>query len=645
MKRICIYLTYDPQKIVDRYVGYMLKELKSCVDYLVVVCNETEIVKGKEILEQYSDEIFYRKNIGFDAGGFKDALCKYLGWDNVLTYDELVLVNDSIFGPFCPMKKIFNEMEGKNIDFWGLIKHAESVYIDMGHIPEHIQSFFLSIRSRMLHSAEFRMYWENLPYFKTLLQTVVGHELKFTQHFVKLNYTYATLAETKINDSVNIKNNFSQYCTLSYELVKKRNFPFLKKQHIVLDNINTQTQENLRLAIDYIDTETDYDVNLIWDNLIRLFNISQLQWKLHLQYIIPQDNCRKLQADLVFLIFISYKESAEYILEYLEAVDKNYSVIIISDSVEKINIYRYKGYKIKICSLENHINLLAEASDHDFICVLHDTDVSSNRKPSYQGKAYLYNIWENLLKNQRHITGILELFFNESRLGFVTCPQPNFGSHLEEYGKGWDGNYIPVLNIIEELNLNCQISESQLPFRITNNFWIRGKILKKLIYLKHGNDIYLPYLWSYLAQDAGYYSGIVESPEYASMNEVNLQYYLREITKQIYDRFGCFKDILDLKKVIFTNALENYCKSYEKLLIYGAGKAAEEYRNQIPNAECCIVSDGQKKQEKLDGLPVKYLSEISTPEKYGIVLCLNKENQKEVIPILESRNIHHYFCL
>ena len=93
MKRLCIFLTYDKDKIIDRYVGYMLKELKSCVQYLVVVCNMTEIVRGAEILEKYADKILYRENIGFDAGGFKEALCDYIGWDTVLKYDELILAN------------------------------------------------------------------------------------------------------------------------------------------------------------------------------------------------------------------------------------------------------------------------------------------------------------------------------------------------------------------------------------------------------------------------------------------------------------------------------------------------------------------------------------------------------------------------
>lgn len=54
MKRLCIYLTFDQQNIVDEYIGYMLKELKTCVETLVVVCNALEIRQGRDILEKLS---------------------------------------------------------------------------------------------------------------------------------------------------------------------------------------------------------------------------------------------------------------------------------------------------------------------------------------------------------------------------------------------------------------------------------------------------------------------------------------------------------------------------------------------------------------------------------------------------------------
>lgn len=648
MKRLCIYLTYDKQGIVDKYIGYMLRELKTCVDALIVVCNQLEIVRGIDILEEYADEIYCRENIGFDSGGFKDALCNFIGWSKVLQYDELVLVNDSMFGPFKPMKVIFDEMEEKNVDFWGAAKHGEGKNNEIDYFPEHIQTYFLVIRSEMLHCKEFEEYWENMLYYTTFIESVKHYETKFTEYFSDLGYTFGTLADTEINDSCRSENNYMQYGMISYELIKKRNFPFLKKQQIVGDTLHYQTQENLWQAINYIDKETDYDVNFIWDNIIRSFHMVDLQRSLHLQYIISSEQKNHIEAftrRIAILVFVSHRKTLEYVLEYLEKVDSAYTVKIIAENSEFLEDYRKWGFDCLEIRTDETVNLLIGFCDFDYVCVLHDVDMTSDIQPSCIGKSYFYNIWENLIKNKNHVSGILYQFESEARLGFLTSPQPNFAYYFGEYGKGWGGEFRIVDQLIEKLCLNGRISEHKEPFRITDNFWIRGCILKKLKNVERKNYPYLSYLWSYLAQDMGYYSGIVESSEYASMNEVNLQYYLSQIAFGVRQIYGDFETFSEMKEKVFFGGLIKYSKNYTKILVYGAGYMARKCKRLLHDVEAYVVSDGQEKPERIDGIPVRYLSEIVVPDDCGMVLCLNEENQKQVIPLLEDRGIKHYFCI
>lgn len=69
-------------------------------------------------------------------GGFKDALCTYIGWDRLTEYDELILANDSFYGPFEDIRKIFAEMESRDLDFWGLMKRGPGSMVS----PERIRS-------------------------------------------------------------------------------------------------------------------------------------------------------------------------------------------------------------------------------------------------------------------------------------------------------------------------------------------------------------------------------------------------------------------------------------------------------------------------------------------------------------------------
>lgn len=645
MNRMCIYLTYDDQKVIDGYIGYMLKELKTCVDYIVVIVNETEVIRGRSILEEYADDIFYRKNIGFDAGGFKEALCYLIGWHKIMYYDELVLVNDSMFGPFKSMQSIFTEMDRKKADFWGLIKHGEQKNGNMGYIPEHIQSFFYVIRKKMLHCLEFKEYWNKLPYFNTFEEVIRQHEIKFTKYFADKGFTYAALADSTVNDSRNVDNNFCQYSRISYELIKKRNFPFLKKQQISLDVLGEATQENFRLAIDYVDIETDYDVNLIWNNIIRTLNITDLYRNLHLNYIISPGKNNTVPCSVKIIIFSSYDNSAEYIKEYLSKLSKNYVIKIYVKNQSQLEEYRDVGLEAEIAIPEKVIESLKEAGLYDFVCFLRDIDFESEARPKYEGKSYLYNIWENLIKDENHISGIINKFQEEPYLGFLTHPKPNFEKQFGGCGNKWNGNFKKISNIISQLRINCKLSEHLAPYRVTDCFWIRGCILDHLKSIRETDYKYLPYLWSYFAQDSGYYCGVVESVDYASMNEVNLQCYLDEIVAQNMQYFGNFQTFQEMKEQVGKGRLDEFCRRYSRILIYGAGYLGKRYRKLLTNVEAYIVSEGNLKSDDIEGVPVKYLSEIEKIENCGIVLCLNQKNQSQVIPVLEKYGVKNYISV
>lgn len=644
-KRICIYLTYDKQNIVDQYIGYALKQLKTCVSHLVVVCNEKKIISGMEILEEYADEIFLRENIGYDAGGFKDALCSYLGWDKVLQYDELVLVNDSMFGPFEEMEDIFTKMDTKRADFWGLIKFGESM-MEGEVIPEHIQTFFCVIRSVMLHDAKFRRYWEEMPYYETFGAVVRYHEIRFTSYFKELGYRYDTLADTKINDSRNLANNYLQYGTICYELLKKRNFPFLKKQQISYDTLNLQTQENLRQAIDYIAGNTDYDAGLIWQNIIRTMDSSDLQKNLHLRYIIDNP-CRKaISETLALAVFVRYAGSIGYLTEYLEEAKVLCRIYVYSSDENILEEYKKLGYaKCSYMTEKSNQEIFKEVCRYDYVGIINDADMSSEVRPSCTNKSYFYNIWENLIKDKTHIQTIAGLFESEEYLGFLAPPKANFAHYFGRFGKGWDGRYEEINTSVKRLNLQCQISYDKPPFTASENFWIRGSILRNLLTRQPVKYEELAYMWIYIVQDAGYYSGVVESTDYAGLDEANLSFYLETITADVRKYFGSFDTFLDFRKVMIHSAVEDFCRKYRHIYIYGAGYLARQYQDLILGAEGFVVSDGQDKPDTLMGSNVLYLSEIRADDDTGIVVCLNPANQMQVIPILERKGLTNYFCI
>ena len=353
-----------------------------------------------------------------------------------------------------------------------------------------------------------------------------------------------------------------------------------------------------------------------------------------------------VKRNAVIVIFAEYQEAAEYVLDYVYRLvgEPGVSIRIVSEKEEVLQAYARHDTSGQLLVLNKKCDL-DNLCQYDFVCILHDTDVTSDVRPSCTGKSYFYCIWENLVGSKNHIRGMIERFEKEEKLGFLAPPQPNFAAYFGVLGHGWDGHYEAVEKIVKRLQLHCPISEELPPFRVTDSFWIRGSILKCLRKVKAEEVPYLPYLWSYFAQSMGYYSGIVESAEYASMNEVNMQYYLRQLAEQVKSEYGNFSSFHEMEEKIALGALKQYCEKYPRILMYGTGDYAKKYFSYLSNVKACIVSEGQKKEGFFEELPILYLSEVENPEEYGMVLCLNKKNQRQVIPYLKQYGINNYFCI
>ena len=80
MKRLGVFVFYDPQGVVDDYVLYLLGAVRSVCTEMVTVCNGKLTDEGRERLSQYSDAVFCRDNQGMDAGAPTAWAARDLGW-------------------------------------------------------------------------------------------------------------------------------------------------------------------------------------------------------------------------------------------------------------------------------------------------------------------------------------------------------------------------------------------------------------------------------------------------------------------------------------------------------------------------------------------------------------------------------------
>lgn len=249
MKRLCIYVTYDSGNTVDDHIGYMLKELRSVSDRIVVVCNYDHIAKGMENIVTYADAILYRENKGYDGGAYKEALEKVTDMES---YDELILSNDTFFGPFIPLDEIFGRMGKEPCDFWGLNRR---------HIPmyDFTASFFVVFKGITV-SAAVRYIQDTISkdmsrdHVLELFEQGISNELK------KEGFRMGTYCDIGAVD---------MYRDPDY-LINVLGSPVMKKRCF---EPGYYVEENCRRALRYIDQKTGYDISLIEKAAVRKYGI------------------------------------------------------------------------------------------------------------------------------------------------------------------------------------------------------------------------------------------------------------------------------------------------------------------------------------------------------------------------------------
>ena len=191
VRRRAIFAFYDKEGIVDDYIPHLLRAMGPFCERILAVVNGTLSPEGRGALEGAGAEVLLRENEGLDISGYRAGI---LHWEAELTeVDELVLFNQTVYGPIWPLQEMFCEMDRRDLDFWGLTMHP-GMKIDPwgtaggGAVPHHLQSYFMAVRARMLKSEDFVQYWRDLPPIASYYEAVGGHEVRFTDRFEKLGY-------------------------------------------------------------------------------------------------------------------------------------------------------------------------------------------------------------------------------------------------------------------------------------------------------------------------------------------------------------------------------------------------------------------------------------------------------------------------
>ncbi len=284
LKRAAIFAHFDRDNIVDDYVIYYLQELKK-------VCNTIIFVSASDLSEidlskikTFCNKTIIRDNIGYDFLSWKIGIQSI---SNIEHYDEILICNDSVYGPFFPLDNIFTMMNNKPNDFWGMTDNHD--------IKCHIQSYFVVFKKNILGSRAFKDFWDSVKIEPSKDQIIKKYEIGLTQLLISSNFkpgvyvdapSFYKFIQHIVSSAFRIKpseiinkliykkgqllNRKAANQTLYNwkNLIIKKRMPFLKIE-LLRDNplnINIDDYENT------IRSHSSYDIKLVLNHLERVGN-------------------------------------------------------------------------------------------------------------------------------------------------------------------------------------------------------------------------------------------------------------------------------------------------------------------------------------------------------------------------------------
>ena len=538
-------------------------------------------------------------------------------------------------GPVVSLKNMFDEMSQKDIDFWGITRHYQFDgdpfgCNEYGYIPEHIQSYFMVFRRKIISSEAFQDYWKNLPMLRDYNEAVGMHETVFTKKFADFGFSWDTYVDTSDYKDLSLFPLMDYPTALMRDkkcpIIKKRAF-FQDYNNLMLGTVGQQTVE----LYEYINECTDYDVNYIWDTILRTCHQADFHKCLQLNYILSSEPVDKRAYDedlkkykIALFMHLYFDDLADSSLRYASSMPKYADIYITTNTEEKKKVFEEKFKELKCNKLEIRVvpnrgrdvssllvSLRDELPQYDIACFYHDKK-SGQVTPGSVGESFGYKCAENVLYNQNFVYRVLKTFDENPRLGLLSPPEPNHADYFASLGHEWFNNFGNTKELAERLGIQVPMDENKEPIApLGSVFWFRVKAMEPL----HN------YPWKYasLEDDMGPF---LKFCVYARITDVTVNHlfhgtpkeisFMDEVEKWLNEEFG--------GKCVITRGADLYIDVQPKGV--SKGRSAVELKQQLGRKILVCIGDAENDLSMLDDADYSYCpADAIIKDKYENVYC------------------------
>jgi len=216
--RIAVIASYGPTAEVSTSLEQMVMRLEEC-GYTAVISRASNDTAPLQFSADYTGSaiIIRKPNIGYDFGSWAVALNLF---PKIRRTRYVLLVNDSLVGPFGSLAPLVADFEASHADVWAATNTTQ-------FFP-HIQSFFMGFHRNVLNDGPMKFFWNNLQVETDKTRIIHQYELGLSRflfgeaYAVTACYQAELVVETGLNPSV-----------WGWKRLLELGFPFVKRELVV----------------------------------------------------------------------------------------------------------------------------------------------------------------------------------------------------------------------------------------------------------------------------------------------------------------------------------------------------------------------------------------------------------------------------
>lgn len=170
-KKVAVLAQFSESAQMSRSVTELIRELNRNGYYVVMssACIDPAPLRWRgEAPERVA--VLRKPNVGYDFGSWAVA---FAAEPRILDAEHLIVINDSMLGPFWSLEHVIQHFEGSDGDVWGLTQTHQVI--------PHLQSYFLGFHRSVIESPVFADLWSQVRVEPTKTDVIFRYELGFAR--------------------------------------------------------------------------------------------------------------------------------------------------------------------------------------------------------------------------------------------------------------------------------------------------------------------------------------------------------------------------------------------------------------------------------------------------------------------------------